>query len=116
MCSACGCDWFLQMTQLVLYVTTFATGLIVSLSLGWTVVILDGHCLLGSDMFIQEITPNTSFRLVEEHTTWGSLSMCSYCTYTSVCAAIYSVIWIWCYLLVSDWSRQKTPWDFKDRG
>ena len=92
----------LRIAQALLYMVTIASGITCCITMGWATKLLSGQCVLYADtVFLSPV--NNTLRLDLTKTTWGSASMCSYCTFSAVVAVIYAIIWFWFYILMSDW-------------
>jgi hypothetical protein len=56
-------------------------------------------------LYIFPLSPqvNQTVQVDQALTVWGSVELCYYCVFTSVVATIYAIIWLWFFLLLSNW-------------
>lgn len=110
-CFRCSLDFLLRILLGILQTLTLVGGLMVGLALGWLSVDFN-NCLLYTKMSVRVVENATVTLAVDtDRTEWGSSTTCSYVTYTGVCAAIQAIIWLWFYIVSSEWGN-----DLRIRG
>lgn len=83
--------------QIALNVLLFVFGLATCISLGTIYNYFGSECILFANLNMR-LTTNSSVKINDENSKWGSQDVCDYTTYVAVVSVVHAFIWTWFFL------------------
>ena len=83
-----------QIIQLILYISSIIVGALGSYSLNKTVYLMQGNCILYTDLLISHNHSGHQHLVNIYETRWTSVSSCYYSIYVPISVAIFSCVFI----------------------